>query len=77
MISGRQIELLPGKRVVQAWRAGNWPEGQYSIVRFELTAKGARTRLRFEQSGFPEEARPHLEGGWAKMYWEPRTAYFA
>ena len=36
-VSGRQVELTPGKRVVQAWRGANWPEGVYSIVRFELT----------------------------------------
>lgn len=75
MITGRNIELVPGKRLVQAWRAGNWPEGHYSVVRFELTPEGANTRLRLEQSGFPEEMRPHLEGGWPAKYWEPLKAY--
>jgi hypothetical protein len=32
-------------------------------------------RIVFDQAGFPEEARPHLEGGWAKMYWEPPARY--
>ena len=77
MIRGRQIELIPGKRLVQAWRAGNWPEGQYSIVRFELVAEGSNTRLHFEQSGHPQELGPHLEAGWHKMYWEPLNAYFS
>ncbi len=36
MITGRNVELKPGQRIVQAWRAGNWPEGVYSIVKFEL-----------------------------------------
>ena len=71
MISGRNIELKPNARIVQAWRAGNWPEGVYSVVRFELTGEGAATTLTLDQSGFPEEQREHLDGGWRKMYWEP------
>ena len=64
-----------GKRVVQAWRVQEWPEGVYSIARFELSGEGAGTRLSFEHAGFPAAMRPHLEGGWAKMYWEPLAKY--
>ncbi len=70
MITGRNIELVPGKRVVQAWRAGNWPDGLYSIVRFELAAEDGGTRIGFDQSGHPADQEPHLEDGWHKMYWD-------
>ena len=62
-IKGRNIELVPGKRVVQAWRSVKWIEGVYSIVRFELSEEGGSTKIVFDQAGFPEEAGPHLEGG--------------
>jgi|SRR5579859_408216 len=71
MITGRNVELRENQRIVQAWRAGNWPEGVYSIVRFELTAAGAGTNLSFSHDGFPDAMREHLDGGWHKMYWEP------
>ena len=71
MITGRNIELKPNVRIVQAWRAGNWPDGVYSVVRFELTGEGTATTLTFDHSGFPEEQRENLDGGWHKMYWEP------
>jgi uncharacterized protein YndB with AHSA1/START domain len=77
MISGRNIELVPGKRLVQAWRAGNWDEGVYSIVRFELLAEGAGTKLHFMQSGHPQAQEPHLAEGWPKMYWEPLAKHLA
>jgi uncharacterized protein YndB with AHSA1/START domain len=32
-IEGRQVELVPGKRIVQDWRFNTWPEGHYSKVR--------------------------------------------
>jgi len=70
-ITGRHVELLPNKRIVQAWRTKGWPEGQYSIVRFELHAEGLKTKLVFDQDGAPEGEVAHLDPGWGKQYWEP------
>ena len=72
-IQARNIELVPGKRVVQAWRSADWPEGLYSIVRFELTAEGANTKIAFDQVGHPADAAAHLEKGWHQMYWDPMS----
>ncbi len=77
MVTGRNIELEPNQRIVQAWRAGSWPSGVYSIVRFELAAQGSGTKLTFEHTGFRSENREDLEGGWHKMYWEPLKKYLA
>ncbi|MGH6982130.1 MAG: SRPBCC domain-containing protein [Stellaceae bacterium] len=71
MITGINVELVSGKRIVQAWRAGNWPEGIHSIVRFELAAAGSGTKLTLDHSGAPDGSEEMLEGGWHKMYWEP------
>jgi activator of HSP90 ATPase len=76
-INAVNIELLPGKRLVQAWRAGNWPEGVHSIVRFEFSADGTNTKLNFDQSGHPESETAHLEKGWYQMYWNPMNAMLA
>jgi activator of HSP90 ATPase len=70
-ITGLNVELKEGQRIVQAWRAGNWPEGVYSIAHFEIAAHGAGSRLVFDQVGFPEAMHEHLAGGWQQMYWEP------
>jgi activator of HSP90 ATPase len=69
-ITGRHIELVPDKRVVQAWRAKTWADGVYSIVRFELVAEGKGTKLVFDHTGFPEGEKEHLAGGWPAQYWE-------
>ena len=80
-IEGRNIELVPGRRIVQAWRvcvgAAKWDDGVYSIVKFELEDAGDSTKLILDQDGFPEDTREHLEGGWHKMYWEPLAKYLA
>jgi uncharacterized protein YndB with AHSA1/START domain len=76
-IRGRIVELVPGKRVVQAWRSQAWPEGVYSIVRFELSPEGTGTKLVFDQAGYPDGAEKMLEGGWHQMYWKPMNAMLA
>jgi activator of HSP90 ATPase len=76
-VVGRQIELQPGARIVQAWRPITWPAGVYSIARFELSADGAGTRLAFEQEGVPEKAAEHIDAGWKTMYWEPLAKFLA
>ena len=75
-IRGRNIELIPNQRIVQAWRVSAWPEGVYSIVRFELKAQGSGTHLIFDQTGFAAEDRDHLDSGWPRMYWNPLRKYF-
>jgi len=77
MITGRNVELMPDRRIVQAWRAGTWPAGVYSIVKFEIETQGSESKLTLDHAAFPEENREHLEGGWHKMYWEPLKKYLA
>ncbi len=75
-VVGRHIELVPDTRIVQAWRVdGPWPPGRYSMVSFELSSDGNATTVELRQSGYPEDFREHLEGGWHRMYWEPLRAY--
>jgi activator of HSP90 ATPase len=74
-ITGRHIELSPHSRIVQAWRAGPWPDGVYSIVKFEISKSGKSTTVELEHAGYPDGAEEHLEGGWHKMYWEPLKEY--
>ncbi|WP_226658932.1 SRPBCC family protein [Pseudalkalibacillus hwajinpoensis] len=75
MITGRMIELVPNERIVQAWRAGNWDEGVYSIAKFELKQQGSETLLVFDHTGFPEGQAEHLTGGWTENYWNPLRTY--
>jgi activator of HSP90 ATPase len=74
-IVGRNIEILRDKRIVQAWRVSNWPDGVYSLVRFELTGEGDDTLLVLDHWGFPDGTRDHLDSGWTARYWEPLKGY--
>jgi activator of HSP90 ATPase len=52
MIVGRNIELVADQRIVQAWRPAAWDAGQYTIVKFELKADGAQTKLALDHTAF-------------------------
>jgi activator of HSP90 ATPase len=74
-IVGRILDLVPNRRIVQAWRVVPWPEGIYSIARFELLAQGSGTRIIFDHTGFPSDLAEHLESGWTENYWKPLRKY--
>lgn len=75
-IIGRILELVPDKRIVEAWRVVDWPDGAYSIARFDLEPKGTGTRLSFDHIGFPEGLKEHLDSGWRQHYWDALNRYF-
>jgi activator of HSP90 ATPase len=70
-VTGRHIQLVPNERIVQAWRAGGWDPGIYSIARFELVEQGSGTKIVFDHTGFPKGDGEHLAAGWKMNYWEP------
>src|SRR6266550_3512532 len=75
-IVGRNVELVPNQRIVQAWRVVTWPEGAYSIVTFELKPQGSGTHLVLDHIGFPEGLHDHLAQGWEENYWSLLKNYF-
>jgi activator of HSP90 ATPase len=77
LIEGRNIELVPNQRIVQAWRPAAWEPGLYSIVRFELKPHNSETTIILDHTGFPEGDFAHLEWGWNSHYWQPLKKVFS
>jgi activator of HSP90 ATPase len=78
LVVGRNVELLANQRIVQAWRlAQEFPEGTYSLVKIELKATEAGTRVILDHTGFPEGHFDHLDEGWHSHYWEPLRKFLA
>jgi len=76
-VTGRNLELVPNQRIVQAWRAGSWDAGLFSIAHFALEDRGATTRLVFDHQGFPNAEAGHLREGWHGNYWKPMAKVLA
>ena len=69
-LRGINVELIKNKRIVQAWRAANWPEGHYSIATFELNRAKGGTVLAFTQTGIPAKNARSINAGWKSHYWD-------
>jgi activator of HSP90 ATPase len=79
IIFGRNIEVKPNERLVQAWGDKNWPDGLFSVARFVLKPQGAGTLLVFDHTGFPNDIAEakSLVRGWNEHYWERLRKYLA
>jgi activator of HSP90 ATPase len=77
MIVGRNVELIPNQRIVQAWRSAGWGPGVYSVVKFELKPDAEGTMIVLDHTGFPEGGFDHLDPGWSLRYWEPLKKYLS
>ena len=75
-ITGRNIELVPDVRMVQAWRSESWDDGVYSIVSFSFEETDGKTLIKLMHTGFPAGQKPHLEEGWQKNYWSKLAEKF-
>ena len=75
LIEGRQIELVPDSRIVQAWRPAYWEAGVYSLVKFEFSDSGAGTKIVLDHRGFPDGDGKTLLEGWSKNYWQPMAKF--
>jgi activator of HSP90 ATPase len=76
IIVGRNVELVPDRRIVQAWRPAYWKPGVYSLVKFELLAKGNGTTVVLDHTGFHPGLYESLASGWGERYWDPMRKFF-
>jgi len=74
-IDAINVELNPGKKIIQAWRGSDWKAGDWSIVVYNLKNKGKKTELTFEQHGIPNEHAKHINKGWHEHYWVKMNDY--
>ncbi|WP_232420824.1 SRPBCC domain-containing protein [Leptospira vanthielii] len=70
-VSGIIVDLEPSRRIVQAWRRNDFPEGIFSMATFTFkeTTEGG-TELTLTHRGVPKALIPDVEEGWRKNYWD-------
>ena len=76
-IKGRNLELVPGERIVQSWRTEEFAdEHADSIITVMLEETDDGTLLTLVHSNVPDEHKSYEEGGWQSNYFEPMQTYF-
>ncbi|HEY6957579.1 MAG TPA: SRPBCC domain-containing protein [Candidatus Limnocylindria bacterium] len=76
-LEGTTLSLTKDRRIVQRWRANNWPAGVYSKATFALARAPGGTRITFTQTGVPSQFFREISDGWRAYYWAPLRKQFA
>jgi activator of HSP90 ATPase len=76
-INGKNLELVPGKRIVQSWRTSEFSDDEPDS-RLEITLKpvGEQTKLTLRHTGLPPHGGEY-EQGWVDNYFTPMQEYFS
>lgn len=70
-VTGINVDLVPGKRLVQAWRSKDFPVGIFSMASFQISrSKAGGTEVLLTHRGVPKELIPKIESDWRKLCWE-------
>lgn len=77
-ISGKNLQVIPNKLIVQAWRASDWLKTDVDstfIVLFE--PKGNDVVLHVTHANLPTRQADSINKGWYHYYWKPWKQYLA
>ena len=75
-ISGKNLELEPGKRILQSWRTQEF-ENSEADSELEIVLEGVPEgpRLCLKHTKLPDHGMQYKDG-WVEHYFEPMKAYF-
>ena len=75
-ISGKNLSLEPGKRIVQSWRTTQFEAShQDSQIEASLEAIDGGTQVTLTHTNIPD-GQGHYEQGWVTHYFEPMQKHF-
>jgi activator of HSP90 ATPase len=76
-ITGSNLSLQPYGRIVQTWRATDFPAGAIdSRVEILFEKVNGGTRVRIIHTNIPTGQAKEYEKGWKKHYFKPMKKYF-
>lgn len=68
-IHGKNIEVVPNKKLVQDWMSGKWED--YSKVTFTLSGQDNKTKIDLLHENIPNNEAKEIEDGWKRYYLGP------
>src|SRR3954462_8658593 len=75
-ITGKNLQLVKGKLIVQSWRAQSWSADEVdSTFILYLEQKGTGVLLTMTHPNIPEAQVASVDKGWFDHYWNAWTQY--
>jgi activator of HSP90 ATPase len=76
MLLGKNLVVVPGQMIVQAWRAAHWPVSDLdSILILHFSEAPGGGRIDLVHAGVPQHDHRGVTKGWPQYYWAPWKAY--
>jgi len=76
-LSGRNLLVVPNRRIVQAWSTNFKKTDPDSILVLEFSKIAGGARIDLVHAGVPPQDHKGVSQGWPKYYWKPWKAYLA
>jgi len=75
-ITGKFLEIVPNKKIVQTWRYKQWPTGHFSNVELDFEEKEDHTLLKLKQTLVPSNEYDSTNSNWQRYYFESIRSTF-
>ncbi|KAJ3091420.1 hypothetical protein HK100_007181 [Physocladia obscura] len=75
-VTGKILELVPNKRIVQTWRLKTWPANHFSTVTLFLEEQRESVTLRLSQTDVPVGEKDLTTKNWTGYYFNGIKAAF-
>lgn len=76
-ITGKNIELKPGKKIVQSWRTSEFPDDAHdSILEITFEEKAGKTKMSLYHHGLQKGDAKKYKQGWKDHYFTPMKHYY-
>ncbi len=77
-ISGKNLELHPYDKIVQAWRTSDFRnEDPDSLLEISFVELKGKTRVILKHTGIPKGQGMAYRQGWLEFYFQPMKDYFS
>ncbi len=76
-ISGKNLELVPGKKIVQSWRTSEFADhAPDSTLEINFEEKAGKTTLQLYHHGLQKGDAKKYTDGWKQFYFDPMKEHF-
>ncbi len=77
MLEGTNLLIVPGKQIVQLWRATHWKNEDWSILILTFSKVAGGAQIDLAHVGVPAYDQKGVREGWPKYYWRPWKDFLA
>ena len=74
-LEGKNLHIVPGKQIVQLWRATRWKKEDASVLILNFTRVAGGAQVDLIHIGVPAYDQRGVRKGWPTYYWRPWKKY--